>query len=113
MWSDSFKLSCTEKTQRLRSLNTSYQTFRWEAHHGFVDNKSSFAVRRLTFFRIALLIPVLLLMTWSGANAQLAGKGQINGTVTDTSGAAIPGAQVVVKSKQTSLSTNDDHYLFW
>ena len=45
-------------------------------------------------------------MTWSGATAQLAGKGQINGTVTDTSGAAIPGAQIVVKSKQTSLSTN-------
>ena len=65
-----------------------------------------FAVRRLTFFRIALFIPVLLLMTWSGATAQLAGKGQINGTVTDTSGAAIPGAQVVAKSKQTSLATN-------
>ncbi|HXS11678.1 MAG TPA: carboxypeptidase-like regulatory domain-containing protein [Acidobacteriaceae bacterium] len=64
------------------------------------------AVRRLTFFRIVFLIPVLLLVTWVAATAQLAGKGQINGTVTDTSGAAIPGAEVVVKSKQTSLSTN-------
>jgi hypothetical protein len=63
------------------------------------------AVRRLNLVRIALLIPVLFLTTWVGAVAQLAGKGQINGTVTDTSGAAIPGAQVVVKSKQTSLST--------
>ena len=63
-------------------------------------------VRGLTFFRIALLIPVLLLMTWAGATAQLAGKGQINGTVTDTSGAAIPGAQVIVKSRQTSLSSD-------
>jgi len=45
-------------------------------------------------------------MTWAGATAQLAGKGQINGTVTDTSGAAIPGAQVEVKSKQTSISAN-------
>ena len=65
------------------------------------------AVRRLKFFRIALVVPVLLLMTWAtGATAQLAGKGQINGTVTDTSGAAIPGAQVIVKSKQTGVSTN-------
>jgi hypothetical protein len=53
-----------------------------------------------------MLIPVLLLMSWAGATAQLAGKGQIDGTVTDASGAAIPGAQVVVKSNQTSLSTN-------
>jgi Carboxypeptidase regulatory-like domain len=64
------------------------------------------AIRRLTLFRITLLIPILLLVTWAAATAQLAGKGQINGTVTDTSGAAIPGAQIAVKSKQTSLSTN-------
>src|SRR5215472_13639881 len=62
-------------------------------------------LRRLAFFHFALLIPFLL-VTWVGGTAQLAGKGQINGTVTDTSGAAIPGAQVVVKSKQTSLSTD-------
>src|SRR5215472_747141 len=61
--------------------------------------------RKLTFFRIALLIPFLL-VSWAGASAQLSGKGQINGTVTDNSGAAIPGAQIVVKSKQTSLSTD-------
>src|SRR5215469_16163247 len=61
--------------------------------------------RKLTFFRIALLIPFLI-VSWAGASAQLSGKGQINGTVTDNSGAAIPGAQIVVKSKQTSLSTN-------
>src|SRR5215469_11607061 len=61
--------------------------------------------RKLTFFRIALLIPFLI-VSWAGASAQLSGKGQINGTVTDTSGAAIPGAQVAVKSKQTSLSTD-------
>lgn len=65
-----------------------------------------FAMRGLGFLRIVLLIPVLFLITWAGATAQLAGKGQVNGTVTDSSGAAIPGAQVVVKSKQTSLSTN-------
>src|SRR5580698_5793737 len=64
------------------------------------------AIRRLTLFRITLLIPILPLVTWAAATAQLAGKGQINGTVTDTSGAAIPGAEIVVKSKQTSLSTN-------
>lgn len=62
--------------------------------------------KRLAFLRMALLIPVLVVMTWVGATAQLAGKGQISGTVTDTSGAAIPDAQVVIKSKQTNLSTN-------
>ena len=50
------------------------------------------SVRGLTLFRISLLIPVLLFMSWTAATAQLSGKGQINGTVTDTSGAAIPGS---------------------
>src|ERR1700756_4238722 len=105
MWSDSFKLPAQKKTKRLRSMN-SYQGFRWEAHMTLQTINHHLAVRRLTFPRIALLIPVLLLMGLPGASAQLAGKGQINGTVTDTSGAAIPDAKVVVTSKQTSLSTN-------
>src|SRR5215472_12914417 len=65
-----------------------------------------FSVKKPTFLWTALLMPVLLVMSWAGATAQLSGKGQINGTVTDSSGAAIPGAEIVVKSKQTSLSSN-------
>ncbi len=68
--------------------------------------KNHSAVKKLTFLRIALLIPVLLVMSWVGATAQLSGKGQINGTVTDSSGAAIPGAEIIVKSKQTSISSS-------
>src|SRR5581483_4384549 len=60
---------------------------------------------RLNFLRTTLLFAAALLLTSAPAKAQLSGKGQINGTVTDTSGAAIPGAQVVVTSKQTSVST--------
>ena len=62
-------------------------------------------VRGVASFRFVLMIPILLLICSAGAVGQLSGKGQINGTVTDTSGAAIPGAQVAVKSRQTSLST--------
>ncbi len=39
------------------------------------------------------------------AFAQLAGKGQIKGTVMDQTGAAIPNATVVIKSKLTGVST--------
>ena len=57
------------------------------------------------FLRYTVVLSVALLLSWHGLNAQLAGKGQINGSVTDSSGAAVPGAQVVVTSKQTSVST--------
>ncbi len=60
---------------------------------------------RLNFLPTTLLFATALLLTYLPAKAQLSGKGQINGTVTDTSGAAIPGAQVVVTSKQTSVSS--------
>src|ERR1700744_867271 len=105
MWSDSFKLPPQENTNDCgHRTRSKHSDGRRTMALPTIDNDS--AVRRFTLFRIALLIPVLLLMTWSGAMAQLAGKGQINGTVTDTSGAAIPGAQVIAKSKQPSLSTN-------
>lgn len=54
---------------------------------------------------LALLFGSILLLTAIGAEAQLSGKGQINGSVTDSSGAAVPGAQVVVTSNQTGVST--------
>lgn len=71
---------------------------------------SSFArhlrtLRRTPGWLTVLFVPMFILFACVAANAQLAGKGQISGTVTDTSGAAIPGAQIIVTSKQTNLST--------
>jgi hypothetical protein len=50
------------------------------------------------FFKSLLLLAVLLLCFGSSAFAQLSGKGEISGTVSDPSGAVIPGASVVAKS---------------
>jgi hypothetical protein len=71
----------------------------------FLARPSSSTVLKYSFLRSAFLFAAVLLLTCSGAKAQLAGKGEIDGTVTDSSGAAVPGAQVVVVSKQTSVST--------
>ncbi len=60
---------------------------------------------RLTVWAALLFVPALVLLNPVPAAAQLSGKGQINGTVTDASGAAIPNAQIVVTSKQTGVST--------
>ena len=58
---------------------------------------------RLTAWVAALLVPALFLLSPPRSSAQLSGKGQINGTVTDTSGAAIPNAEIDVTSKQTGV----------
>lgn len=63
-----------------------------------------------------LLVPVLLLWNGSAAYAQLAGKGSIRGTVTDQSGAVIPGAVVVATNvatgeKQTTTTTSSGDFL--
>lgn len=52
-----------------------------------------------------VLISSLFLPALCSATGQLSGKGQVNGTITDSSGAAVPGAQVVVTSTQTGVST--------
>ena len=51
---------------------------------------------------VALLIAVLL--SPLGANAQLAGKGAITGTVTDSTGAVIPGAQVAAANTANGIT---------
>jgi hypothetical protein len=52
----------------------------------------------------ALLLPLLALCAAPNAAAQLSGKGQINGTITDVSGAAVPHAQIVITSSQTGAA---------
>jgi Carboxypeptidase regulatory-like domain len=47
---------------------------------------------------LLVLLTAFVLLWTSPANAQLAGKGEIKGTVTDTSGAVVPGAIVTATS---------------
>lgn len=81
-----------------------------------LPNNPSFAVSSKRFFSLlALVATTLFLLCASPADAQLAGKGAIRGTVTDTTGAAIPGASVVVTNvathvKQTTASTGSGDY---
>jgi hypothetical protein len=54
--------------------------------------------------RLLSLITVLVFMS-ATASAQLAGKGAVSGKVSDASGAAIPGASIVVTNNDTTIST--------
>ena len=54
--------------------------------------------------RSAIPVAMLFALTAS-AGAQLAGKGAVSGRVVDTTGAAIPGAIVVITNTSTNLST--------
>src|SRR5271168_5049657 len=61
------------------------------------------AVRReasnvLGFSRFLLLLTAVVLLWSAPASAQLAGKGEIKGQITDTSGAVVPGAIVTATS---------------
>jgi Carboxypeptidase regulatory-like domain/TonB dependent receptor len=66
----------------------------------------------LSACKLSLLVIGLLLIGSIAAVAQSAATGTINGTVTDSSGAAIPGAKVVIVDTDTSVSravtTNSD-----
>lgn len=52
----------------------------------------------------ACLVATFVLMCPGNATAQLAGKGQITGTVSDKTGAVIPGAQVTATNNATSIT---------
>src|SRR5215469_793280 len=60
--------------------------------------------------RVALwerwLVAILLLVFAGSGLAQLTGKGAITGTVTDPSGAVIPGASVAATNKDTGITTS-------
>src|ERR1700754_1228126 len=77
--------------------------------------RGAFNLREFTGFLALLTATLLLLLTGTNsANAQLAGKGEIKGVVTDASGAVIPGAVVTATSatqgtkiSRTSSSSGD------
>ena len=71
--------------------------------------------RRLAFVGSTFLMAATPILLSPAASAQLAGKGAIRGTVTDTTGAAIPGATIVITNlatnvKQTLVSTGAGDY---
>ncbi len=53
------------------------------------------------FTRLLLVLTAVALLWGSTANAQLAGKGEIKGSVTDSTGAVVPGATVTATSTTT------------
>jgi hypothetical protein len=51
-----------------------------------------------------LLLAALLLSIVPGANAQISGQGGISGTITDASGAVIPGATITAVENSTGVA---------
>lgn len=73
------------------------------------------ATRTSPWLLLSALLACLILLYTPPANAQLAGKGEIQGIVTDPTGAVIPGATVVAISstqgtKTTTKSTSSGDY---
>ena len=67
--------------------------------------------------RLAVVCSAVLLLLVANGNAQIAGTGNIQGTVTDASGAVIPNAQVVLTDnatqvKRTSKTNSAGTYVF-
>lgn len=66
---------------------------------------------------LTLLLAMVAFLFASPLHAQLAGKGSIRGTVADSTGAAIPGAAIVITNvstaaRQQTLSTGAGDYQF-
>src|SRR3984885_5276188 len=55
------------------------------------------------FPRLLLVLTAVALLWGSSANAQLSGRGEIKGTVTDSTGAVVPGATVTATSTTTGV----------
>src|SRR6266481_5887066 len=79
---------------------------------------SSYFVRRLGALGLFLLALGALFLFQNSARAQAgAGTGRIEGTVTDSSGAVVPGAQVIAREETTNItasvtSEDDGHFIF-
>ncbi len=61
-------------------------------------------IRPFRLAAVAMFALFAFLLTCAPAFAQLSGKGQIRGTVTDSTGAAVPGATIVVTNTSTNVS---------
>jgi hypothetical protein len=55
--------------------------------------------------RTLVLVFTLLFASWTGARAQTAGEGAIQGSVTDSTGAAVPNATVVATNVDSGVTT--------
>jgi hypothetical protein len=69
---------------------------------------SSVRNRLLALLRPSLACVALVLaclVTLTAAHAQLAGKGAISGTVLDPTGAAVPGATIVITNNANKIAT--------
>jgi hypothetical protein len=58
--------------------------------------------RKCSIFKL-LVVPALLALSGGVALAQLSGSGTITGTITDPSGAAVPGASVTIRNTDTGI----------
>ena len=70
-------------------------------------NRSSKGPRRAVLSGLGLgwlALLVIAMMAPFGAMAQLSGKGQITGLVTDKTGAVIPGATIAVTNSETNIT---------
>jgi len=71
-----------------------------------MNRKHCLTTLRQTICAIALVLPVSAALTLTpAAHAQLAGKGAVSGTILDPTGAAVPGATIVITSNDSKIST--------
>jgi carboxypeptidase family protein/TonB-dependent receptor-like protein len=103
MWSD---LSCQKKEAGLKETRPKRVTrnislVRLDMTFNKIQRQATlrrgiFSVR--VFYGLLLFLAAFVLLSSTSASAQLAGKGEIKGVVTDSSGAVIPGAVVTATS---------------
>ena len=71
-----------------------------------MNRKHCLTTLRRTICAIALLLPVTAALTLTpAAHAQLAGKGAVSGTILDPTGAAVPGATIVITNNANHVAT--------
>jgi len=71
-----------------------------------MNRKHCLTTLRRTICAIALVLPVSAALTLTpAAHAQLAGKGAVSGTILDPTGAAVPGATIVITNNANGVAT--------
>lgn len=82
------------------------ENFRWRAKFQEVWIKMTGAMKKWIIGKCAGIVCILLLFPASFCFSQITGSGDIRGSVTDSTGAQIPGAAVVVLNLDTGVSKN-------